>query len=145
MKLVIVIGFGILFLSSCSSEHSQNNSLITSEYIDKLSMVDAIFIIPGAGCRGCIGSAEQFSKNYIDSLNFGVIFTQVNSMKNLRFSMGVEFLQNKRVIIDTLNLIELEEMYYPTIYSPRTNDITVISPKEPQALSNLKVSLTNLN
>ena len=141
MKLIVFIGFCIFILNSCAFDDTQKYSEINSEYISRLSTVDAILIIPGAGCEGCIGSAEQFSKNYIDSLNFGVIFTQVNSLKNLRFSLGTDFLLNERVIIDTLNLIDLEEKYYPTIYYPNSNEIIAISPKEPQALPNLKIRL----
>ena len=72
-----------------------------------LYAVEAVLIIPGAGCEGCIGSATQFAINYADSLKIGVVFTQVVSLKTLRFRLGNDFFQLPNVKVDTFDVVPL--------------------------------------
>jgi len=104
----------------------------------QLKKTEAVLIIPGAGFEGCIGAATQFALAYAGSLNIGVVFTKVKSLKNLRFTFGNEFFNSPRIQVDSTNSVQLNEENYPTIYYPKTDELLISSPENPEALKSLK-------
>ena len=127
----------LAFITLCTGCDRFRESNVITLY-PQLKKTEAVLIISGAGCEGCIGAATQFAKVYADSLNIGVVFTRVVSYKNLRFSLGSDFFSSPRIQIDSSNAVQLNEEYYPTIYFPKTDEILISSPENPDALKSLK-------
>ena len=135
IRYILLFFAFITTICTCCDRFRESNVITLYPQLKK---TEAVLIIPGAGCEGCIGAATQFAKVYADSLNIGVVFTRVVSYKNLRFSLGSDFFSSPRIQIDSSNAVQLNEEYYPTIYFPKTDEILISSPENPDALKSLK-------
>ncbi len=65
---LILTALVILFSLGCSSSHKDYGEAVFSVasliFAEKVSQYDAIIVIPGSGCTGCISQAElYFTKN----------------------------------------------------------------------------------
>ena len=101
----------------------------------------ALFI-PGAGCSGCVSSAENFVKENIhQSDEILIIFTAIPSQKMLKMKLGID-LNQRNIYLDLGNLFNSGNVYsfYPTIFYLKDGsavDLEYISPKNKNALNNL--------
>ncbi len=127
----------LAFMAICTGCDRFRESNVIMLY-PQLKKTEAVLIIPGAGFEGCIGAATQFALAYAGSLNIGVVFTKVKSLKNLRFTFGNEFFNSPRIQVDSTNSVQLNEENYPTIYYPKTDELLISSPENPEALKSLK-------
>lgn len=78
--------------------------------------LNAIVIIPGIGCSGCISYVESFLKdNYDNKVGVKFILTRIESKKMLIQNTGID-LKNENVIVDDLNVFSkgVYNSIYPT-------------------------------
>ncbi len=136
--------FLILFLlfSCTGSSINKHCQFIVDSLIDSKSNYDAIFIIPGLGCPGCITKAERFVKENFNQPNVLFIFTSVPSMKILKLKMGDKVLQSPNVVVDLENKYSvpanIDESIYPCLVYLKGKNISGIkfaSPEDPGSLS----------
>ncbi|WGH74117.1 hypothetical protein P8625_08275 [Tenacibaculum tangerinum] len=107
MKKLILYFFVVFSYVSCDEsktelfnrgvkELSKNNSI-------DLNLIDNVVLIPNEGCGGCITSATLFFAKNFDKYesNTIIIFTNVKDIKQLKVTLGKEFLERKNVLVDT--------------------------------------------
>jgi len=138
--------------TSCSDKDLRfseiESSMQTLNINQSTSAVRALFIVPNAGCDGCITNAETFIMDNIEQSQFlQIIFTGTNSQKSLKLKIGESIYNHNQVFIDRDNIFYNSSLFtaYPTIaYLDRGKvvEIQYVSPENPEALSNL---LTILN
>lgn len=94
------------------------------------------FVIPGAGCNGCISNAEYFLKTNYGRKNIRFILTAVDSKKILALKLGEEIVNSNNIYIDVDNEVgpsmENENAIYPFIIQLDKNrivDIFILSPE----------------
>lgn len=140
--------FGLLFCLITQCANKSDIDILWDKLIEKgakknLDKKKVILIIPGAGCTGCISSAQYFVVDHIDKLeDLGVVFTGVGSKKSLKVELGQEIYYHKRILIDTTNSFYLQGLtdIYPTltyISGTRIDSIVHQSPENPNALNKL--------
>jgi len=80
----------ILTLFSCKAD-LQKTQLVRRLKKDfgNNSLFEAVLLIPGAGCPGCISGAETFVKENLDNEKILYIFTRINSGKTLRSKLSL--------------------------------------------------------
>ena len=151
-KLYLFI-FIISSLLGCNntSVHISHKSLI-QDYPNKSKDYNIYFIIPGAGCPGCITNAELFFKNNIDNKNIRYIFTSIESEKLFRMKFGDINTNFSNIIIDFDSKYSLpesdENAIYPCILYLNGNKILkteFVSPSTPDALKSLQKTLNENN
>lgn len=108
------------------------------------SKYKALFIVPGAGCQGCITGAEIFIKKNIDQYEDVLfVFTSIKSMKILRMSIGTNILEKNNVLLDSTNVFfnyAKEKNIYPTIVyldNGNVNRVEYISPENKYSITQL--------
>ncbi len=138
MKRFVLIYLLVTSIAMSCSDNTATISDFIFETCPDLAEVEAVLIIPGVGCEGCIGNATQFALDYADSLNLGIVFTKVVSLKTLKFRLGNDFFELPNVKIDTFDLCPLDETFYPSIFYPNTRRFIVVSPENPNTLEDLK-------
>lgn len=101
---------------------------------------DAYFVIPGAGCNGCITNAENLMRQNVHRKNIRFVLTNIESLKELKLKMGEHRLDNQNVYIDTDNqifsLFNPEEFLYPVVIYLNGNRINKVDQFEPQSPEN---------
>lgn len=110
---------------------------ITKEY-------DKILVIPGAGCHGCITSAEFFVKDHIQEYdNVLFVFTSVKSVKVLKMKLGNEMMDRRNVQLDLDNVFfnyKIKEAIYPVVVylkNKRVCHIEYVSPENKYSIKQL--------
>lgn len=123
-----------LLLSSCQNKEDNSAFFANFSILKNAREGSVIYIIPGAGCTGCISSVESLAltsqKN--DSLYF--IFTKINSFKLFNEKFHREFKVNQNIIIDTLDKFKYpdEELHiYPIIYKKKNGYISFVQYLKP--------------
>lgn len=119
--------FLILFLTSCSERYENiRSSLMVME--PHLSQYNAVIVIPGEGCGGCISGATAYINLNPVGKDTLVVFTGIKDLKLLKFQLVESFFERPNVLIDhesSLNDIE-ELQIYPKIILLKGNDISDI-------------------
>jgi hypothetical protein len=114
-------------ISSCKFEDEDNSELKQFTKLQKLKDNTLIYVIPGAGCTGCISEAEKFAIEKVNNDSFCFLFTKIISRK--LFKLKLPTLQNAtNVIIDSLNVYQFpkgEADIYPIIYSKQNKRFRV--------------------
>ena len=93
INLILVIIAGTV-LASCTSKKDPRFDLIeqtikSEQFRDFFDGSRVIFIVPNAGCEGCITTAERFVKeNAILTPEIRTVFTGSTSKKSLRLKLG---------------------------------------------------------
>lgn len=67
---------------------------------------NALLIIPNEGCGGCISGATYYAKENLESLeqhSTTVIFTGVKDRKLFKNQVGIDFLSENSVLVDSSN------------------------------------------
>lgn len=139
----------LILIISCTKEESQEELLLNGLEQAGISLADkeAVLIIPGAGCDGCISGAQYFVIDNLDSLRqFAVIFTGIGSKKALKVQLGEHTFWHKSVYIDSADWVYLPEItdVYPTIAylgDLKIDSIVYQSPENPMALDEMKLFL----
>lgn len=111
MKLILAIIF-ITTLLCCNNEKSYQQELsnIVSEYPNEdLSQFDAIVIIPGSGCSGCITDAEHYFQKNIGNDRIKFVFTFITSKKLLTLLIGEDNINSHNILIDNNNTFYLKK------------------------------------
>ncbi|PIQ47982.1 MAG: hypothetical protein COW03_12250 [Cytophagales bacterium CG12_big_fil_rev_8_21_14_0_65_40_12] len=83
-----------------------------------ISEFDKVLIIPGAGCTGCVSSAENFVMENFERIDrILVIFTAIPSQKMLKMKLGID-LNRQNVYLDKDNEFNAGNIYsfYPTVF-----------------------------
>jgi len=137
MKYQIIIVILLFYTFGCSIKNK--TKLVFQEKISQirtkedLKKIETILVIPGAGCPGCVSSAEQFVKDVIDqSDNLLVIFTAFHSRKILKMKLGIE-LEIPKFHLDEENIFNMDATYsfYPTIYYLKNGNVTDFEYSDP--------------
>ncbi len=143
----------ILSLFSCKQSQTDikvqeiNEILNSAGLSQNLSDVDILFLVPNAGCDGCITMAESFIVDNIDKhQNFITIFTDTKSHKALKLKIGERVFNHDRVFIDRQNLFYSGSLMsiYPLIAyieMGQVHTIVEVSPENNTALDNLTSQL----
>jgi len=95
----------LLILSSTACKQHENNDIfiIPSEVRDHFN-VDTIYLIPRAGCTGCINDATTTAlKNINNTKNTKIVFTGIEGKKELKILLG-ENIRNPNIFLDTANI-----------------------------------------
>jgi len=140
---------GSLLLCMCFLAYCTNKE--TKEYTQLTKLFEAlqkempnentkacIIIIPNVGCTGCIGEAEKFMLNNINSLkNMQFVLTDINSKKAFKVRFK-DVLHHSCVIIDYENLAETQKLrtIYPKIFYIQERKITKIVEASPEYKGN---------
>lgn len=108
-----------------------------------------VMILPKIGCTGCISSAETFVKDHVTMYKneFGIILTDVVSLKTLRIKLGEDLIGLDNMAVDSGNYFSSKELksLYPTLVYRHGGEITsveYVSPEMPLALDSLIARLT---
>jgi len=151
-EFLILLSFLIMVVSCenhSDSRYSEINNLIhsNSKIEDGFKDKDMLFIIPNAGCRGCITTAETFVIENIDrSESIKYIFTGTSSQKALKLKIGSEIYNSKKVFIDHEDFFYspgLISIYPLVVYlkGGLVSRIEEVSPENSNALANLETEL----
>jgi len=99
--------FYLIFLCSFIACRDKNHDL--NEFIKK-TFPDLergeILIIPNSGCTNCISDAENSVDSLIKVKNFKVVFSQIQSLKALKYRLSQKKIDptNQNIFIDTADL-----------------------------------------
>lgn len=120
MKIHYIFIYTLLLISksSCKTEEKTTNQLEVFPQLQDAKNKSLIYVIPGAGCPGCISEAEKFAVEKHNNDSFYFVFTRISSSKLFRLKFP-ELSKANNVIIDTQNIYESpEEKFtkYPAIY-----------------------------
>lgn len=134
IRIITIMTVMMIFLGCRASHEDYGNTIFSTAtriLEEKASQYDAIIIIPGSGCTGCISQAElYFSKNK-DNERLLFIFTNYYSYKNMSLRLGgSDVLSRNNVYLDadnTFYLHEYPEHIYPYYITIENN--TVLSSK----------------
>ena len=149
INTLFISGLVLAFFVSCAKEKSREELLLNGLRQAGISLAnkEAVLIIPGAGCDGCISGAQYFVIDHLDSLRqFAVVFTGIGSKKALKVQLGEHTFWHKSVYIDSADWVYLPEItdVYPTIAylgDLKIDSIVYQSPENPMALDEMKVFL----
>lgn len=133
LKKTLIILFSIVFYA-CKTDTKTNlnkfnpyiNLFKVDNNIDLNKDINNIILIPNEGCGNCISNTTMFFKNNTKYLkNNIIIFTGVNDIKQLKISIGVEFLGLEHVYIDSKNYFAKSELssVYPQILNIKNNKV----------------------
>jgi|GEM_PF-1793843 len=127
---------------------SDFQQLVDSIFADKQQIKPLGYIIlPNSGCGGCISSAEQlFVKYGRESEEIKFIFTNINSVKNLRLTFGDTIISGRNVFLDKNNLFysRLPKLVrvYPVLFyhSPQSGNLMYkyVSPENSNSIANFE-------
>ncbi|GAB5526177.1 MAG: hypothetical protein Roseis2KO_40490 [Roseivirga sp.] len=130
------------------TKQSFDKAITSAEFL-QMKNKRVVMLLPKVGCTGCISSAETFMKDHaaVYPEDFGVILTDVVSLKTLRIKLGGELIDLDNVALDTGNYFTSKQLksLYPTLIYQRSGEITSIeyvSPEMPFALDSLILRLT---
>lgn len=142
----------ILIVTSCnqrsnSEEYNLLNKSLQTQNVDV--EVKYVIIIPGAGCNGCIQSAEMFLKENISNRELLFVLTRITSLKLLQHKIETTVTDYPNVVIDREGIFELltHNGIYPCIVKLIDGEIESIefqSPQNSNAFSNLQSKLTQI-
>lgn len=117
--------------------------------IPQMKQKRVVMILPKIGCTGCIGSAETFVRDYAGEYKngFGIILTDVVSLKTLRIKLGEKLMGLDNLVVDQENYFYNNQLksLYPTLIYLDNGEVTAIeyiSPEAPFALDSLIVRLS---
>lgn len=128
-SILIALHFVLLNCSNVSYE-AQIKSKIENYLINESDSYDYVVLIPGSGCSGCITNAENYFIENVSNLRTKFIFTKILSKKELALKLGIDNLQRKNVLLDSLNYFYLssyEERIYPYIMQLTNNKVMIIN------------------
>lgn len=107
----------ILIVSSCKKNYKDTlQSIVDNENIENVEKYEAIVIIPGSGCTGCITNAENYFLQNCDNSSTLFVLTHISSLKELKLRLSQSNLDRENVIIDKANKFyapQYEEAIYP--------------------------------
>ncbi len=147
MNRVLLLSIFLLSLFSCIDRKSDLDP--AEEIIQKwkqdyqINDFSFLFVVPNAGCDGCITSAEAFVVDNLSSIQNGrIIFTSFSSKKALKLKLGEDIYTHKKVFIDELNIFQSPSLqsFYPYILYMENDFIKSrqeVSPDSPQTLDSL--------
>lgn len=137
MKTYLFLIF--LSLSNCNNslEFRVNKFLNLTD--DNFELNTPYVIIPNAGCPGCLSSAEDLVLKYKGSSCIKFVFIEVVSLKQLRIKLGKDILNYPNILLDNKGVSSEFDLhtFYPLIFYPENNKLQEISPKYPDAISNV--------
>lgn len=142
---LLILFLLISIITSCGIERKTKAELARKLNIfldnSQLKSLDAVIILPGEGCSGCISSTEQFVKNLQQSDKIHVIFTAVRSKKILRLKLNLD-LNEPFYHIDDESILNQDRSYtiYPTVVlleDGQVRDYFYISPNSEDTLDSL--------
>lgn len=150
----VVISILLLFfiLSCTSSKDPRFKKLSTLlkgniEFEEFREDTKTLFIIPNAGCNGCITTAETFVMDNVDQFeSIKFIFTGTSSQKALKLKIGDTIYNNEKVFIDLENVFYSPELMsiYPLVVHLKDGlvlKIDEVSPENSEVLANLENEL----
>ncbi len=107
----------------------------------------AVVIIPRVGCSSCIGLADHFFQEVVDtSPKVKFVFTKIQSEKTLKIRLGKARVMNQNVLLDKTGRYAQKELdsWYPlliTMEEGKVKEVTTITPKQKELISELKREL----
>lgn len=106
---------------------------LRSDFTEKqLEKIDFVIIIPNEGCGGCITYAEEFYSLNKDKNNMIFIFTNIISMKDLKYKIIVN---TNTTFLDTenryLSAYPKDKQIYPCILKIKNGKIYQINFQTP--------------
>ena len=104
-----LISFIVLLI--CFSSCQKESEFISAARQMSVATIDddrnALLIIPNEGCGGCISGATYYAKENLETLeqrSTTVIFTGVKDRKLFKNQVGIEFLTEYSVLVDSSDL-----------------------------------------
>lgn len=134
MKIKVFMLLAIVLLClSCNSNIRSFDDLLKKDFTqNQLKKTDYIIVIPNEGCSGCITHAEEFYSSNKDRDNIIFIFTNIISMKNLKYKMDINA---HTTLLDTENRYLLaypkDMQIYPCILRIKNGQIDQIKFQSP--------------
>lgn len=116
----------LIALCSCTQSYEKKLGQALNNSSRSFKDYEKIVLIPGAGCTGCITIAEQYYREHRNDGSILFIFTDITSVKNLRFRLEEETLDKKNIILDLDNNFffpDYDESIYPYSISLKNGDI----------------------
>lgn len=145
MKKILIILF--LFIGiSCSKQDAEKDFYLKAVENSPIELNGdkTLFIVPGAGCQGCISGAEYFIKENIEYYKDIVfVFTNIQSVKVLRMKLGDQVFNSPNIYLDKNNNflnIGNKNSIYPIITHLTDGEITqlkYVSPDSEYSISEL--------
>jgi hypothetical protein len=117
-------------LQGCQKKHDDDlkfkTFIKTVSPNERITDAKAYYVIPNAGCEGCISAAESFVVDNIDNV-VGVkfIFTNFKSAKMLNLKLGKDVVSHKNVILDHGNEFFRAgfESIYPMVFRIKNGSV----------------------
>lgn len=107
-----------IYLFSCTNYPNVKDELeMELKKIQAISTFDYIMIVPGLGCKGCIGNAEKYISENISRNDILFILTSLESYKVVQNRLGIDLKRCKNVFVDFDNrfLVRDEHSIYPIL------------------------------
>ncbi|MFA6072370.1 MAG: hypothetical protein WC810_27730, partial [Janthinobacterium sp.] len=102
-KIAIALMIFTHMLCGCENKNDKLNAFISERFP---TLKDGqILVIPNSGCTTCISEAENSIDSLIRTKNYRVIFTQVQSLKVLKYRLSkLDInLKNANIFVDANN------------------------------------------
>lgn len=144
MRIVLLSFLVLCSIFACS--HSEDNFLfkLKANNLEALLENQIYLVLPGAGCDGCISSAEQFVLNGAGEFQeyLTIIFTRFDSKKSILIRVNYDETILSKSVFDSKNIYssKLETSIYPKFHLVKSGKLvntSMISPSNPQALDEL--------
>jgi thiol-disulfide isomerase/thioredoxin len=142
-KFLMLLAIGLIGFS-CNNKNyiGSFDILLRTDFTqNQLKKIDFVIIIPNEGCSGCITYAEEFYSLNKDKNNMIFVFTNIISMKNLKYKININA---NTTLLDTKNrylfAYPKEKQIYPCILKIKNGKIDQIkfqTPTEESLKSNL--------
>lgn len=141
--LLIIVTFSCGDSSKPEEVASANKAL---NILEKFGLIQSGYylVIPDAGCPGCINQAEQFLLDNISyRQNIKYVLTNFRSKKNISLKLGIENIENPKIILDANNVIEAAgfSTFYPIIFyleNGEVEQVEFVTPDNPDVLMKLR-------
>lgn len=118
MNYLFICILSMIIVSSCKTSPPNTDHLQKFALLQHAKINSQIYVIPGAGCPGCISGAELIAMEKKNNDSFYFVFTRITSNKLFRLKLP-ELLTATNVIIDSQNIFKSPEAkfdIYPAIF-----------------------------
>lgn len=121
-KFFIIVCVLFLIIFSCRNSNNES-SVHIDEFKDFLSIYsrtvedyNQIIIMPNLGCRPCNQAAMNYFYANVDDDSLLMIVTKIEDLKLLKSTQFSNYLNNRNLIIDSLNLASKLKfsLFYPS-------------------------------
>jgi len=160
-KILIFFSF-FLYIGCSNSKESIPDSSVSDEVLisyvkektnSSFKEIKLVFVIPNAGCNGCVNSSQSYLIDNLMTKNLEgivVVYTDIKDFKRMKLLLGpqVSILSHSNVIVDRTNEFKRKGFisFYPEVYLFENKKVkyrAFVKPENSEVFGIIKEHLAN--